>query len=152
MRKMLPLSLLLVLCLALAGCASNQTFPDASDNNYQRDPLSVATATPASNVEGSWRRESPSAPANPPTRAMMTSQMVALELVSSSEVSVERGENAKYKVEVTRQMPICSRRPPTACRSTCMSMEATASAMARAEPMSGQMSIAPMTASSTSGA
>ena len=46
MRKFLPLSLLLVLCLALAGCASNQTFPDASDNNYQRDPLSVATATP----------------------------------------------------------------------------------------------------------
>lgn len=65
-------------------------------------------------------------------------------------VVVPRGESLKYNVDVTRQKTICSARPATASRVISRSSVAMPYAMARTEPMSGQMSMAPTMAISES--
>ena len=65
-------------------------------------------------------------------------------------VVVPRGESLKYNVDVTRQKAIC--RAKLAMASTVISRSSVAMpyAMARTEPMSGQMSMAPTMAISES--
>ena len=46
MKKTLFTVVVLLMALVLAGCAANPTYPEAG-TNYQRDPLSVPTDTPA---------------------------------------------------------------------------------------------------------
>ena len=65
-------------------------------------------------------------------------------------VVVPRGESLKYNVDVTRQKAICSARLATASTVISRSSVAMPYAMARTEPMSGQMSMAPTMAMSES--
>ena len=110
----------------------------------------VATATPAMSVAGSWSRELPSPPAKPPASATARSHMVGVELSMMAAVVVPRGESLKYSVDVTRQKTICSARLAMASTVISRSSVAMPYAMARTEPMSGQMSMAPTMAMSES--
>lgn len=65
-------------------------------------------------------------------------------------VVVPRGESLKYNVDVTRQKAICRAKPATASTVISRSSVAMPYAMARTEPMSGQMSMAPTMAISES--
>lgn len=65
-------------------------------------------------------------------------------------VVVPRGESLKYNVDVTRQKAICRAMLATASRVISRSSVAMPYAMARTEPMSGQMSMAPTMAISES--
>ena len=65
-------------------------------------------------------------------------------------VVVPRGESLKYSVDVIRQKTICSARPAIASTAISRSSVAMPYAMARTEPMSGQMSMAPTMAMSES--
>ena len=65
-------------------------------------------------------------------------------------VVVPRGESLKYNVDVTRQKAICRAKLATASRVISRSSVAMPYAMARTEPMSGQMSMAPTMAMSES--
>ena len=65
-------------------------------------------------------------------------------------VVVPRGESLKYNVDVARQKAICRAKLATASRVISRSSVAMPYAMARTEPMSGQMSMAPTMAISES--
>ena len=110
----------------------------------------VATATPAMSVAGSWSRELPRPPAKPPASATARSHTVGVELSMMAAVVVPRDESLKYNVDVTRQKAICSARLATASTVISRSSVAMPYAMARTEPMSGQMSMAPTMAMSES--
>ena len=58
-------------------------------------------------------------------------------------VVVPSGESLKYSVDVIRHKAICSARPAMASTVISRSSVATPYAMARTDPMSGQMSMAP---------
>ena len=110
----------------------------------------VATATPAISVAGSWSRELPRPPAKPPASATARSQTVGVELSMIAAVVVPSGESLKYSVDVIRQKAICNARPAMASTVISRSSVAMPYAMARTEPMSGQMSMAPTMAISES--
>ena len=65
-------------------------------------------------------------------------------------VVVPRGESLKYNVDVTRQKAICRAKLATASTVISRSSVAMPYAMARTDPISGQMSMAPTMAISES--